>query len=286
VADLVRPGPVIGSPPGHVHRPGGGCWGTVPEVRRAAGGSVGLPNRASVTLGPMSSTHAPAAPRRGRPPRISRGQIVDAAIALGVDTFTMQAVAAHLGVTPPSLYSHVSGRDEVLELVGVALQERLGSFASEATEWRGWLVDFAHLVRHHLAPSASSMIVDLHGPGTAAQVGVAERGLQLLIAAGFPPTEAGDAVWLVFRVAITAASDEESGFAGFVDETGQVLQPTPTRVMPATRAVHRALAERGPHDTFAFDLDVVLDGIDARLARLARDQSDVHESPRTTEPSP
>lgn len=212
---------------------------------------------------------APAGRRRGRPPRISRSQIVEAAIGLGLDSFTMQGIAEALGVTAPALYSHVAGREEVLELVNETLRARLETFSSSATDWRSWLTDFATLIRTHLAPSVSSLMVDLHGPGTAAQVGVGERGLQLLMDEGLSAAEAGEAVWLVFRVAITAGPAQGTDFAGFVEDTGRVLSPATSPTLPATHAVHEVFSA-GPRDTFRADLQVVLDGLEAKLARVAR----------------
>jgi AcrR family transcriptional regulator len=209
------------------------------------------------------------APRRGRPRKIDQDKIVAAAVELGLDSFSMQTIAERLGVSPATLYTHVRGRDEVLDLVGAALRARLGTFESRATTWRGWLTDFAHLVREHLAPSVSSVLVDLGSPGMSDRVGVGEDGLALLIADGFTPTEAGYAVWLVFRVAVTAGTPDEPSFTGFVREAAPVLDRTPggsadAAAVPATQAVHRALSGGGPHDSFAFDLEVVLDGIERR----------------------
>jgi AcrR family transcriptional regulator len=202
---------------------------------------------------------------RGRPPRISQDAIVEAAVELGLDAFSMRGIAGHLGVTTPALYSHVAGRDEVLELVNAALLQRMTAFRSPATHWRAWLADFAAEVRDHLAPSASALIGDLRGPGVTVRVGVGERGLQLLLDSGFTPADAGRAVWLVFRMAVTAGPRPSAALAGFVDDAGTVLDPAPAATLPATQAVHAALASDGPGDTFAFDLQVVLDGIAARL---------------------
>jgi AcrR family transcriptional regulator len=55
--------------------------------------------------------------RRGRPPRISRDDIVDAACELGIENLTMAAVAERLGVTHQSLYGWVRDRDELIDLV-------------------------------------------------------------------------------------------------------------------------------------------------------------------------
>jgi TetR/AcrR family transcriptional regulator, tetracycline repressor protein len=221
------------------------------------------------------------APRRGRPRTIDQERIVAGAIELGLDGFTMSGLAAHLGVSTPSLYTHVTGRDEVLALVGAVLRERVATIDSPAETWRGWLTDFALAVRTHLAPSAATVLVDLASPGMIDRVGIAERGLQLLIADGFTPTEAGQAVWLVFRLAITAGPDAEPSYAGFVRGATPVLAPPrrsrrPPADLPATRAVHQALVDAGdppPHDPFAFDLAVVLDGID-RQRRPSTTRSD------------
>ena len=208
---------------------------------------------------------------RGRPARIGRPDIVRAALHLGLDAVSMQGIAEHLGVTTPALYSHVSGRAEVVELAATELRGRLRTFASAADDWRGWLEDFAALVRRHLATSAATLIDGLRGPELSSRVGIGERGLQLLIDEGLTPTEAGYAVWLVFRVAITAGPAREAPpFAGLVDDTGAVLGPGAAGELPATAAVQRALAEDGPHDTFAFDLAAVLDGIAARVATAGR----------------
>lgn len=204
--------------------------------------------------------------RRGRPPRISQDRIVDAAVELGLDAFSMQGIAEHLGVTTPALYSHVGGRDEVLALVNAELLRRMTDFASTADHWRDWLADFAAAVRDHLAPSASALMVDLRGPATTVRLGVGERGLRLLLDAGFTPTQAGRAVWLVFRTALTGGTAQgAAALAGFLDDTSAVLGPGPSGALPATRTVHAALAAESTDDTLAFDLQVVLDGIARQL---------------------
>jgi AcrR family transcriptional regulator len=63
------------------------------------------------------------APRRGRPPRASREQIIDAAVALlreaPDDPLTMARVGNAVGLTPMALYRHFKDRDELMdEVVG------------------------------------------------------------------------------------------------------------------------------------------------------------------------
>jgi AcrR family transcriptional regulator len=212
--------------------------------------------------------------RRGRPAKISRQAIVDAAIELGVDTFSMQAVANRLGVTAPALYSHVTSRDEVVALVAEAVRHRIEAVVAEAEDWRGWLEDFARRVRDALGGVPSSLTVDLHLPGTGDQVVVGERGLQLLIDAGLAPLDAAHALWLTYRMAVTAGTTQGPRFGRYVAETATVLDASAAvgQRLPATGSVHRALVAVGPHDTFDFDLAVLLEGIAARIRSARRAQ--------------
>ncbi|MEO6627521.1 MAG: TetR/AcrR family transcriptional regulator C-terminal domain-containing protein [Aquihabitans sp.] len=209
-----------------------------------------------------TASPGPAPKRRGpgRPPKINLDSIVEAAITLGLDSFSMHGIAELLGVTAPALYSHVSGRGEVLDLVNGAVHQRLRSFTSPATDWRQWLDDFARLVRAQLGGSASALTTGGHPIGTDDQLELGEQGLELLIADGFSPHDAGYVMWLVFRVAITAGADQATRLTGYVTDTARLIGPTASD-LPATQAVQTALSGES-HDTFDFDLAVILAGID------------------------
>src|SRR4030088_2786511 len=61
-------------------------------------------------------------PRRpGRPPRLSRERVVEAARTIverdGIDALTMRRVAQDVGSSPMSIYRHVRDRDELLVLL-------------------------------------------------------------------------------------------------------------------------------------------------------------------------
>ncbi|OKI02522.1 TetR family transcriptional regulator [Streptomyces sp. CB02923] len=61
------------------------------------------------------------APRRGRPPRLSRDRVVEAALDIvtreGSRALTMRRVAEALGSAPMSIYRHVRDKDELLVLL-------------------------------------------------------------------------------------------------------------------------------------------------------------------------
>ncbi len=71
----------------------------------------------------MRAMPQPSAPRRttGRPPRISREQVLDTARRIvdedGVDRLTMRRLATEIGSTPMALYHHVSNKEELLVLL-------------------------------------------------------------------------------------------------------------------------------------------------------------------------
>ena len=52
--------------------------------------------------------------KAGRPARISRNAIAEAALDIGLGNATMVAIAERLGVDHSSLYRHVKGRDDIL----------------------------------------------------------------------------------------------------------------------------------------------------------------------------
>ncbi|WP_253782602.1 TetR/AcrR family transcriptional regulator [Nocardia amikacinitolerans] len=70
---------------------------------------------------PRSGERAPSDRRTGRPPRISRAEIVAAAHkvldAEGVEKLTMRRLATELGCTPMALYHHVRDKDDLLRVL-------------------------------------------------------------------------------------------------------------------------------------------------------------------------
>lgn len=205
--------------------------------------------------------------RRGRPPKVGRDQIVDVAVRLGLDSFTMQGLADELGVSPATLYSHVAGRDEVIALIGARLHGAIRGFETDATDWRSWLVDFAGLVRRKLGSSAATLL-NATRDDASMRIDIGEPGLRLLMAAGFSSVEAAYAVWLVVRVAITASSGTDPSFSRFLEPTAELVDAAADAdTFAALRRVHEDLTTTESRDTFAFDLEIVLDGIAARLER-------------------
>jgi len=130
---------------------------------------------------------------------------VRAALDLGLDTLSMQGLADDLGVTAPALYTHVSGRDEVLTLAHAAARTRLASVTADATDWRTWLTTLAQMVHAELGPSART-ILDESADHDHLHPRPNPQGRALLVRAGLRPRRADAVVWLATRVALTATS--------------------------------------------------------------------------------
>jgi AcrR family transcriptional regulator len=91
-------------------------------------------------------------PRRGgRPPVLSRADIVAAAVALidedGPDALTMRGLGARLGVAAMSLYRHLANRDAVLSAVVDHLVAQAAVDAAPGTSWRTAVRGFADRYR-------------------------------------------------------------------------------------------------------------------------------------------
>src|SRR5919112_3075170 len=86
----------------------------------------------------MSSANTTAR-RAGRRPRVSREQVLDAALELadegGIAAVTMASVGARLGVEAMSLYRHVGNKEEMLDgLIDRVFAEI--DVPADARDWR------------------------------------------------------------------------------------------------------------------------------------------------------
>ncbi|MEV4442733.1 TetR/AcrR family transcriptional regulator C-terminal domain-containing protein [Streptomyces sp. NPDC049577] len=100
--------------------------------------------------GPARTVPAPRRPRRRETdPALTRERVVRTAVALadaqGSAALSMRAIAAELGVPTMSLYRHVSGKDELVELMADAVFGDIELPADGAADWRSRLAASARL---------------------------------------------------------------------------------------------------------------------------------------------
>lgn len=121
-----------------------------------------------MTANPSTGGSTPTTPRRrGRPPRVSRAQLVDAAItvmrAQPDEPLTIARVAEQAGVSPMALYRHFKDRDELVdEVVGRLFRERNESIPLDAPwqeQLRAWVLSGVD----HLVPCSQVIPIVLTG---------------------------------------------------------------------------------------------------------------------------
>jgi len=230
---------------------------------------------------------APPGPRRGPKAGLDVDRIVAAAVALadaeGLAALSMRRVAAELGVATMTLYTHVPGKGELVDLM---LDSVLGELDPQepAGDWRARLTAVARanwdlFVRHPWAVHVATGRPPL-GPNLMAKY---ERELRAVDGLGLSEVQMDLLVTLVngfVRGAVSGLEEkaEAERATGITDEqwwaaTEPYLSavfdaerfPTAARVGPVAGAELQAAYD--PRRTFDFGLRVLLDGI----ARLVSD---------------
>jgi AcrR family transcriptional regulator len=126
---------------------------------------------------------------------LTRRRIAEEALAVideqGFDALTVRLLAARLGVRSPSLYNHVSGKDEILAAVTDLLGERVDLEALECPDLRQALHRFAHSYRAAFRghPEVTALLARRPVTSDSALV-LYEQLMTRLVAAGLPPRRA------------------------------------------------------------------------------------------------
>lgn len=220
---------------------------------------------------------ASSAPRA----KLSKERIVDAAMELadrrGVEALTIRALAAELGSKPMTLYTHVDGKETLLDL----MVERVFSeidLPPESLEWREAIQARCRsartvLVRH---PWAVPLLESRRSPGPSllrhheAMLATLERGgLPLpLMAHGYAILDS-----FVYGFAIEEANLPDLGGDGLSEAAADIAQAFMTGEYPQlTRLAmeHVARPDYSFGASFDVGLDMILDGLEAASAAAGR----------------
>jgi AcrR family transcriptional regulator len=212
----------------------------------------------------------PARRLPGRPARINRQMIAEAAHELGLEGLTLRAVADHLDVSIAALYHHVDGKDSLMRLAAELSSTKVPLPVDRGQHWAVWLYEWARYTRDAFRAEPEVLKQYLEGaisPATiAAQVDVI---LGVLLREGFTVREANEVYELVsscgLGMAAMAVREQQAAAEG---------APTAARLKsvvddrPDDELVHlRALLAAGgarPPDPFDEAITTVLRGIAAR----------------------
>jgi AcrR family transcriptional regulator len=233
----------------------------------------------------MSSPDRRRTVSRRRPrATLSREAIVDAAVAIldetGLDGLTMRAVADRLDAGAMSLYRHVASRDELLDLVVARLTADVTHHVRTG-DWRADLAALAHDTRAALMrrPNLTVLLTSRAASAGSGMVAL-DHALGILRDAGFPPRDAVLANHALGNYVAGAALWEAVGLAGAsgedrrrrADDAARALGALPPDVAPNVTWAAGELFAGTLDDRFEFGLEVVLDGLEARLTAVDPDE--------------
>ncbi len=224
----------------------------------------------------MSSPDSSIAHRRARA-SLTREAIVTAAVDLveeaGVDALTMRAVGERLGAGAMSLYRHVSGREELLDLVLARLVSEIPDTLPSG-DWRADAEALARDVRAVLLRRPSLTVLLTSRTGSGGGLATLERALSIFRSAGFGPQDAafanhalgnyvaGAALWEAVGLAGTTGDERRARASAAAEETTALAAGTYPSVAWAAPALFAGTAD----DRFEFGLALLLDGLAARRA--------------------
>ncbi|TDC25357.1 TetR family transcriptional regulator [Streptomyces sp. 8K308] len=215
-----------------------------------------------------------------RRPRLSRERIVTAAVGLldaeGMTGFSMRRLAARLDAGTMSLYGHVSSREDVLDLALDAVFDEI-PLPAPGTPWRAvltaQLVESRRMMRRHPWVPALRATRPLLGPIALAHsecfyAALADAGLTgpSLIAAVNALTSyahghsAAENVW---RTTVRDPEQEAELRRRVQDHLSRRADRYPTL------AAHAQVEYADFDGSFELGLELVLDGIEARLPPVA-----------------
>ncbi|MFD0688914.1 TetR/AcrR family transcriptional regulator [Actinomadura fibrosa] len=225
-------------------------------------------------------------PRRPAPARqpLTQDLIVETAVRVldteGLDAVTMRRVAQELGTGPASLYAHVSGKDELRELMldRVAAEIRLPE--PDPARWQEQLKELATEIRRVWTAHRDIAKVSMGGIPTGPHLlAVAEVQLELMRAGGVPPRIAGLAVDTlgmfidadaiedtIYTARTPPGEDPWEYFRGHFEEITAYFRALPADRFPNIVGMVDELTSPSGDERFQFGLDILVRGIASYVA--------------------
>lgn len=234
-------------------------------LNRALAFGLSMASRATAQVG-----------RQGRPPRISREAIAEAALALGLDSVTLTAVAAHLGVDHSSLYRHIKDRRDML-LAAADLAIGTLQWRTRTTNWRRYVEKTAEAVwsLYERYPGLAKAIRDLDETPAAGVRAFAET-VSRLETMGFARPDAVLLLDSIMDMTVDAAVGWAKLHSAAGAPTGETMIRSWTRVagghpdMESPIATMESVMRGPPHQWWRRKLELLLDGAAAMPRRPAK----------------
>jgi AcrR family transcriptional regulator len=236
---------------------------------------------------PWRPARAARRPERAKP-ALSRDRIVEAALKIadaeGLDAVTVRRLATAFGTGPASLYTHISGKDELFDLMLDLVAAEITTPQPDPARWAqqvkevGWKIYRVLCAHGDVARIALGAIPT--GPN---MLRITEALLDIMIRGGVPVQLAS---WTIDRMLLYIASDayQSSLFLTEQPESGLTVAQFADRFLSQIREFYSGLPrERFPHTSehaavltngggdqrFEFGLGLLIDGLVSLLSAPA-----------------
>ncbi len=216
----------------------------------------------------MSEESAPR--RRGRPQRISREAIVDAALSLGTEDLRMSDVAKVLDVGAAALYNHVRDRDELLALVAARIMEESEYDDFEpgpGATWQEWITAFARATRAAIVAHPQLLqYVRLTSAPTSLRLDRIEHLAAVMDDAGFSTADVQHSVQHIYTLALGEAWQQALATDGEDPQFREFGAGVSERSADLPHLTDMLAARPAADTQFEFALDTLVSGLERRLA--------------------
>lgn len=238
----------------------------------------GVSNQAPVSSGTrfvgknnlVTTPPAPPAPADVARIPLTRDRVLRAAIELadreGIEAVSMRRLGAELSVEAMSLYNHVPNKAAVLDGIVETVINDI-DFPQDITDWKACIREMANSYRE--AASAHPNIVPLVATrpfNTVASLRPVEVGFEIFKEAGFGPEESLHAFRTLAGFVTGYTLAETGTFFGEANGAGQLTVDDIGPEFPRLREVGPFLASTDHDAEFEFAIDVLVTGLQAKLA--------------------
>lgn len=214
---------------------------------------------------------------RRRDVALSREAIAEVALAVldeeGAEGLTVRRIADRLGVQSPSLYNHVSSKDEILDAVTELIGNQIDLTGLLDSDWRVGLATFARSYRQAFAAHPAALALIARRPvETAPALTAYDSALGALHRAGWSPRQALMVLGAVEYLVLGSALLPFSG--GFVREPAG-YEPAYPALASSLGAASLGSGSLGSvdHEAFELALELLLDRLDTmRTDQMPNDQ--------------
>lgn len=216
-------------------------------------------------------TRPPAPPTAETRTPLTRERVLRAAIELadrdGVDAVSMRRLGAELGVEAMSLYNHVPNKAALLDGIVETVINDI-DLPEDITDWRACIRDMAHSYRKIALEHPNIVPLVATRPfNTIPSLRPVEAGFEIFERAGFDP-ETSLHAFRTLAGFVTGYTLAETGtFFGEAEGEDQLtLGDLPSDDFPRLREVGPFMTSTDHGAEFEFGIDVLLTGLEAKLA--------------------